>query len=88
MVYSNCNIDDLSWGTKEIDDASPDLGAAQGSGKAVELELLAEQHDIDAAYNQALDNLRVRKPQVEVVRKSGHQTDQERKDYYVSTDMY
>jgi chitin synthase len=61
-----------------------DLGAVKGNGKEVEVELLANQRDVDAAYSDALDNLRVRKP-LEVVKKvSASEEEQERKDYYVS----
>jgi chitin synthase len=61
-----------------------DLGAVKGNGKEVEVELMANQRDVDAAYSDALDNLRVRKP-LEVVKKvSLSEEEQERKDYYVS----
>jgi hypothetical protein len=48
------------------------------------VELLADQHDVDAAYSEALDNLRVRKPMEAVKVKSASQEEQMQKDYYVS----
>lgn len=53
-------------------------------GNEVEVELLADQHDVDAAYSEALDNLRVRKPTEAIKVKTASQEEQERKDYYVS----
>lgn len=84
MVFAFSNTHDLSWGTKEDESAPADLGSVQGSGKAVEVELLAEQYDIDQAYGQALDNLKVRRPTEEVKVSGAKQLEQEMKDYYVS----
>lgn len=83
-VYGFANTDDVSWGTKGADTTQNDLGAVKGVGNEVEVELLADQHDVDAAYSEALDNLRVRKPTATIKVKSTSEEEQARKDYYVS----
>lgn len=63
---------------------SDDLGSVQGQGGIVEVELLAGQKDIDAAYSDALDNLRVRKPVTAPMAKTPAQEEQAQKDYYAN----
>jgi chitin synthase len=76
---------DLSWGTKGSDSAqADDLGAIQGVGKHVEVELVSAQQDIDIAYQDALDNIRLKRAKVdedETPTKS--LTEQQQKDVYV-----
>lgn len=64
QVYAFCNTHDITWGTKGDNVASTDLGAAKSSKGAkagtVEVDMPAEQLDIDSAYDIALRNLRDR----------------------------
>ncbi len=77
---------DLSWGTKGSDSAQAvDLGSVQGVGKHVEVELVSAQQDIDIAYQDALDNIRLKRAKVD----SGEIptntiSEQRQKDIYVS----
>ena len=58
---------DVSWGTKGDNVIHTELGAAVSAGKGekgdiVEVEVPSEQLDIDAAYDDALANVRERRP--------------------------
>jgi chitin synthase len=79
---------DLSWGTKGSDSVQAvDLGAVHGVGKHVEVDLVSAQQDIDIAYQDALDNIRLKRALVEedeAPRGKG-KTEQQQKDTYVST---
>lgn len=76
----------MSWGTKGSDATqASDLGAVSGVGKHVEVELVTAQQDIDIAYQDALDNIRLKGSKVEA--ESGpkkEQSEQAQKDTYVS----
>lgn len=63
-----------------------DLGAIQGVGKHVEVELVSAQQDIDIVYQDALDNIRLKRSKVEEEEKpSGNdKSEQQQKDTYVS----
>ena len=76
---------DLSWGTKGSDSAQAvDLGTVQGVGKHVEVELVSAQQDIDIAYQDALDNIRLKRAMVESDEvPKGTVTEQQQKDTYV-----
>ncbi|WVR06545.1 hypothetical protein IAU60_003576 [Kwoniella sp. DSM 27419] len=78
---------DLSWGTKGSDTVQEvDLGAVQGVGKHVEVELVSAQQDIDIAYQDALDNIRLNKARVgpqETGPKKGN-SEQAQKDTYAN----
>jgi chitin synthase len=58
---------DVSWGTKGDNVIHTELGAAVSAGKGekgdfVEVEVPSEQLDIDSGYDDALANLRERRP--------------------------
>jgi hypothetical protein len=76
---------DLSWGTKGADTVQEvDLGAVQGVGKHVEVELVSAQQDIDIAYQDALDNIRLKRAKVDEAPPSKkEQSEQQQKDTYV-----
>ena len=78
---------DLSWGTKGSDATqASDLGAGSGVGKHVEVELVTAQQDIDIAYQDALDNIRLRGSKVDSAESEPkkEQSEQAQKDTYVS----
>lgn len=64
-----------------------DLGAIQGVGRHVQVELVSAQQDIDIAYQDALDNIRLKRGRVDAEElppvKDG--SEQQQKDSYVST---
>ncbi len=70
-------------GTKGSDTVATDLGVVSGSGSQVEVELPADQKDVDAAYSDALDNLRIRKPLDKPMGLTASQIELRQKDYYV-----
>ena len=81
------NRHDLSWGTKGSDGAqTADLGIVHGVGKHVEVELVTAQHDIDVAYQDALDNLRIKRTRVDDDERPPKREAKEllQKDIYVS----
>jgi chitin synthase len=80
-VYAYSNLHDLSWGTKGADNAAADLGSVQGVGKHVQVELVSSQTDIDTAYQDALDNIRLKRNFVEPKKESGEQL---QKDVYAN----
>ncbi|TFY80975.1 hypothetical protein EWM64_g3032 [Hericium alpestre] len=88
-IYAFCNLDDISWGTKEDSTPDSDLGAViQDSHSLVDVEMLAEAADANELYEEALSNLKNRTP----VRKgpknkggmSAAEKEQAAKDYYAS----
>jgi chitin synthase len=77
---------DLSWGTKGSDSAQAvDLGSIQGVGKHVEVELVSAQQDIDIAYQDALDNIRLKRAIVDAdeIPPKNQISEQHQKDIYV-----
>ena len=72
---------DLSWGTKGADNVAADLGSVQGVGKHVQVELVSSQTDIDTAYQDSLDNIRLKRNYVEPKKESGEQL---QKDVYAN----
>jgi chitin synthase len=64
-----------------------DLGAIQGVGKHVEVELVSAQQDIDIVYQDALDNIRLKRAKVDEEEKPVHEiSEQQQKDTYVSAE--
>ncbi|THH00743.1 hypothetical protein EW026_g1841 [Hermanssonia centrifuga] len=85
-VYAFCNLDDISWGTKQDTAVEMDLGAViQNSNSQVEVEVLADGADANDMYEESLVNLRDRKP---LPKPTNHVSNAEReqaaKDYYAS----
>lgn len=77
---------DLSWGTKGADATeATDLGAVKGIGNQVEVELVSEQRDIDIAYQDALDNIRLKRANVDAdeLPPKKEMSEQQQKDIYV-----
>ncbi|KAG6902764.1 hypothetical protein C0995_011912 [Termitomyces sp. Mi166 len=77
----------ISWGTKQDNGPDTDLGAVmQDSHSQVDLEMLTEAADVNGIYEEALENLKTRKPAV--TKKPGGNTptiaerEQAAKDYY------
>ena len=58
----------------------------QGVGNQVEVELVSAQQDIDIAYQDALDNIRLKRARVDddVQAPKKEMTEQQQKDIYVS----
>ncbi|GLB37699.1 putative chitin synthase [Lyophyllum shimeji] len=64
-IYAFSNLDDISWGTKQDNLPETDLGAViQDSHSQVDVEMLTEAADVNSIYEEALTNLRTRKPAV------------------------
>lgn len=65
---------------------SDDLGAVKGVGKDVEVALVSAQHDIDSAYQDALDNIRIKRARVdaEEVPHKPEAKEQKQKDIYAN----
>ncbi|EMD37704.1 glycosyltransferase family 2 protein [Gelatoporia subvermispora B] len=84
-VYAFANLDDISWGTKQDTEIETDLGAVvQNSQSQVDLEVLADISDVNGIYEEAIDNLKNRKPVVKNTGPSLAEKDQLAKDYYAN----
>ncbi|WVO18063.1 hypothetical protein L204_105761 [Cryptococcus depauperatus] len=86
-AYAYSNLHDLSWGTKGSDFLQEsDLGAVQGVGKHVEVELVSAQQDIDIAYQDALNNIRLKGTKVDAIdnRFGKELSEQSQKDIYAN----
>ncbi|KAG6840754.1 hypothetical protein C0991_004604 [Blastosporella zonata] len=88
-IYAFSNLDDISWGTKQDNGPDTDLGAViQDSHSQVDLEMLTEAADVNQIYEEALTNLKTRKPAVTKKAGGGAPTIAEReqaaKDYYAN----
>lgn len=75
-------------GTKGADTVQEvDLGAVKGVGRHVKAEVVTAQTDIDVAYQDALDNIRLKRNNVdesELPPQKGGVSEQQQKDIYVS----
>lgn len=61
--FAFCNLDDISWGTKQDSTPETDLGAVlQDSHSQVDIEMLTEPVDMNSIYEESLANLRDRVP--------------------------
>lgn len=75
----------ISWGTKQDTEIETDLGAVvQNSQSQVDLEVLADISDVNGIYEEAIDNLKNRKPVVKNTGPSLAEKDQLAKDYYAN----
>ncbi|KAI0746001.1 glycosyltransferase family 2 protein [Earliella scabrosa] len=85
QIYAFCNLDDISWGTKQDTEISTDLGAViQNSNSQVDLEVPTDATDVNLIYEEALDNLRNRKPLPKANSLSTAEKEQLAKDYYAN----
>ncbi|KAI9060296.1 glycosyltransferase family 2 protein [Trametes sanguinea] len=86
QIYAFANLDDISWGTKQDNEINTDLGAViQNSNSQVDLEVPTDAADVNSIYEEALDNLKNRKP---LPKASGAPSTAEKeqlaKDYYAN----
>ncbi|KIO22851.1 glycosyltransferase family 2 protein [Tulasnella calospora MUT 4182] len=86
-IYAFCNLDDISWGTKD-DGKVDDLGTIKEADPGmVELEIVAEPGDVNTAYLEALNNIKTRRPLPGADSnraKSQAEKEQATKDYYAN----
>ena len=75
----------ISWGTKQDTEVSTDLGAViQNSNSQVDLEVPTDATDVNHMYEEALDNVRNRKPLPKAHSLSDAQKEELAKDYYAN----
>ncbi|OBZ70856.1 Chitin synthase 3 [Grifola frondosa] len=88
QIYAFSNLDDISWGTKQDTDVETDLGAVmQNSNSQVDLEVLTDAADVNSIYEEALDNMKNRKPLARARATNGlsvAEKEQAAKDYYAN----
>jgi chitin synthase len=74
----------ISWGTKQDSIVEPDLGAVVHKGfQQVDVEMLTEEADVNALYDEAISNLRNRKP-LDSPAVSAAEQDRRAKEYYAN----
>ncbi|EKM54206.1 glycosyltransferase family 2 protein [Phanerochaete carnosa HHB-10118-sp] len=85
-VFAFCNLDDISWGTKQQTEQPPlDLGqVTQNPLKEVDVEVLADGADANEMYEESLANLRDRKPIPDEPGAYMFDREQVARDYYAS----
>jgi len=87
-IYAFANLDDISWGTKGEDKGvEMDLGVViQDSQSRVDVEMITEEADANALYDEATNNLKYRAPVIRADANRVHPMDKEQaaKDYYAN----
>ncbi|KAJ7901773.1 glycosyltransferase family 2 protein [Mycena olivaceomarginata] len=85
-IYAFSNLDDISWGTKQDSIVEADLGAAvQNIHAQVDVEMATDKADVNNIYEEALSNLKTRKPAFSKnTAMSNSEKDQAAKDYYAN----
>ncbi|KAI0675208.1 chitin synthase-domain-containing protein [Trametes maxima] len=86
QIYAFSNLDDISWGTKQDNEIATDLGAViQNSNSQVDLEVPTDAADVNSIYEEALDNLKNRRPLAKAsTGLSTAEKEQLAKDYYAN----
>jgi len=86
-IYAFTNLDDISWGTKQDSTVETDLGAViQNSQSQVDVEIVTEPADVNNIYEEALMNIRTKKPlnSPKTTTMSTAEQEQQAKDYYAN----
>ncbi|KAJ7218117.1 chitin synthase [Mycena pura] len=85
-IYAFSNLDDISWGTKQDSIVEADLGAVvQDIHAEVQVEMSTDKADMNNIYEEALSNIRNRKPAfTQNTPMSNTEKDQAAKDYYAN----
>ncbi|KAJ7647384.1 glycosyltransferase family 2 protein [Roridomyces roridus] len=85
-IYAFSNLDDISWGTKQDSIVESDLGAVvQDIHAQVDVEMFTDKADTNNIYEEALSNLKNRKPAFTAnTPMSNSERDQVAKDYYAN----
>lgn len=84
-MYRNTNLVQISWGTKQDDIVEVDLGAVVRTAYAqVDVELITEPADVNSLYDEALSNIRTRKPIQSPAGPTAAANEQDAKDYYAN----
>ncbi|KAJ7925246.1 glycosyltransferase family 2 protein [Mycena leptocephala] len=85
-IYAFSNLDDISWGTKQDSIVETDLGAVvQDIHAQVDVEMATDKADMNNIYEEALSNLKNRKPAFSPnTAMSNTEKDQAAKDYYAN----
>ncbi|KAJ7703253.1 glycosyltransferase family 2 protein [Mycena rosella] len=85
-IYAFSNLDDISWGTKQDSIVEADLGAVvQDIHAQVDVEMSTDKADMNNIYQEALFNLKTRKPAFsQNTAMSNSEKDQAAKDYYAN----
>ncbi|KAJ7045457.1 glycosyltransferase family 2 protein [Mycena alexandri] len=85
-IYAFSNLDDISWGTKQDSIVEADLGAVvQDIHAQVDVEMSTDKADMNNIYEEALSNLKNRKPAFsQNTAMSNSEKDQAAKDYYAN----
>ncbi|EIW63419.1 uncharacterized protein TRAVEDRAFT_69433 [Trametes versicolor FP-101664 SS1] len=87
QIYAFANLDDISWGTKQDSEVNTDLGAViQNSNSQVDLEVPTDAADVNSIYEEALENLKNRKPLLKATAGGPSIAEKEQlaKDYYAN----
>ncbi|KAJ7262233.1 glycosyltransferase family 2 protein [Mycena haematopus] len=85
-IYAFSNLDDISWGTKQDSIVEVDLGAVvQDIHAQIDVEMATDKADMNNIYEEALSNLKTRKPPFsQNTPMSNTEKDQAAKDYYAN----